>query len=250
MAAKKPRVLIIDDEVGLTAILKMSFEQNGFDVSTAHDGRQGLLLLKEDHPDLVVADMMMPEVDGFQFFKELKADNMTSNIPVIFLTARTAMQDSLESMGVDAFFPKPVAFEILLEKVRSLVTKQALVLCDDSAVIDEITGIYKRHGHKVCIARDEDSFMRQARTEKYDFIVAYLCIVKRSPSDFAKAIRDSISGNASIVIYCDDQVVGTENDNDYAIINLKALWKAAGIETFYDKRLDKADFSEIGRAHV
>jgi DNA-binding response OmpR family regulator len=104
-----PRVLVIDDEAPIRLLCRVNLEAAGIDVTEAEDGRVGLEAAREERPDVILLDVMMPGMDGWQVFEELVQDERTSEIPIVFLTARAELRDQargLELGGVD-YVTKP-----------------------------------------------------------------------------------------------------------------------------------------------
>ena len=104
-----PRVLVIDDEAPIRLLCRVNLEAAGIDVTEAEDGRVGLEAARDERPDVILLDVMMPGMDGWQVFEELVQDERTSEIPIVFLTARAELRDQargLELGGVD-YVTKP-----------------------------------------------------------------------------------------------------------------------------------------------
>jgi DNA-binding response OmpR family regulator len=104
-----PRVLVIDDEAPIRLLCRVNLEAAGIDVTEAEDGQVGLEAAREERPDVILLDVMMPGMDGWQVFEELVQDERTSEIPIVFLTARAELRDQargLELGGVD-YVTKP-----------------------------------------------------------------------------------------------------------------------------------------------
>jgi DNA-binding response OmpR family regulator len=116
----KPRILIVDDELDLLAVLRMGLQLEGFDVLEAADGDEGLRRARADRPDLVVLDLMLPRLDGYQVCRTLKFDPRFKNLPILILSARPGEQDrrlALE-MGADDFIRKPYELKDLVARIR------------------------------------------------------------------------------------------------------------------------------------
>jgi len=117
------KILIVDDEVELVNMAKRKLERAGYEVSVAYNGEEALKLTKKEAFDLIVTDVIMPVMDGFTLFKNLKDQSSTADIPVIILTARSNMEDSFKALGVDGFLPKPFDGDRLLSKIEAVIAR-------------------------------------------------------------------------------------------------------------------------------
>lgn len=115
------KVLIVEDEAVMVKLLENALTQNGYEVFSVSNGQEGLQAVQKNEPDLIISDIMMPIMDGFTFYRELKANEATASIPVLILTDRTQMEDSFGALGADDFIPKPFEPEALLSKVSQLL---------------------------------------------------------------------------------------------------------------------------------
>jgi two-component system alkaline phosphatase synthesis response regulator PhoP len=122
MATNSKRVLVVDDERHIVRLIQVNLEREGYQVLTAFDGKDGLQKAKNEKPDLVVLDVMMPYMDGFEVLKNMKADPVTAEIPVIMLTAKAQDADVFRgwSSGVDCYLTKPFNPMELLTFVRRI----------------------------------------------------------------------------------------------------------------------------------
>jgi len=105
----KKRILAVDDEKHIVRLVEVNLRKAGYDVDTAYDGREALEKVKKNPPDLIVLDVMMPQLDGFSVLKRLKQDPATKDIPVIMLTAKAQDADVFRGWqsGVDSYLTKP-----------------------------------------------------------------------------------------------------------------------------------------------
>lgn len=117
-------ILIIDDDQELVSLLKMRFELEGYNILTAHDGEDGLNAAREKKPDLIILDVMMPQIDGFHVCRLLKFDLKTDRTPIILLTARSTPKDQAigQDVGSDFYITKPFEFEDLRKSVQELLS--------------------------------------------------------------------------------------------------------------------------------
>ena len=116
-----PQILIVDDSPTETHILKGILEKHGFQTQTAENGTEGVERAKEIKPDLILMDVVMPGLNGFQATRQLTKDPVTANIPVIIVTTKDQETDRLWGMrqGAKDFVTKPVAEKILMDKVNT-----------------------------------------------------------------------------------------------------------------------------------
>ena len=116
------KILLIDDEQRLVANLKVFLELNGYEVLTAYDGKEGFQIAQDTIPDIIITDIMMPEMDGYTLLKELKMHTKLQNIPVIMLTAKDGLSDLCEIEGASDFIAKPFDLNTLLDVVKQYDT--------------------------------------------------------------------------------------------------------------------------------
>ncbi|MFO7916133.1 MAG: response regulator [Candidatus Krumholzibacteriales bacterium] len=118
-----PKILVVDDEEHIRRILKYQLEKNGYRAFCAGDGQKGLTMAREVSPDLIILDLMMPMMDGFEVCTRLKEDFQTSQIPIIMLTARSEMGDKLKGLenGANDYLVKPYSNEELLLRVKNVL---------------------------------------------------------------------------------------------------------------------------------
>lgn len=121
------RILVIDDEPAIHRLVKIILEQEGFQVEGMEERAEARRSVKLGKPDVIILDLMMPEVDGFEILKMLKEDDETREIPVIILTVRILSEDREKalSMGADLYMTKPFEPSQLVEAVRSLAGPSA-----------------------------------------------------------------------------------------------------------------------------
>jgi two-component system alkaline phosphatase synthesis response regulator PhoP len=119
----KGKILVVDDEVYIVHILDFSLGMEGYEVVTALDGEQAIEQAHTERPDLIVLDIMMPKLDGYETCKMLKADPQTRNIPVILLSAkgRNVDQKIGFDVGADDYITKPFSPRKLVERINALL---------------------------------------------------------------------------------------------------------------------------------
>jgi CheY-like chemotaxis protein len=118
------KILVVDDDKDIVAWLKKALTNNDFKVSGAYNGKEALQLARANQPDLILLDLKMPDMDGFEVIEQLKDDELTANIPVIVITGSSIdkKRDKIKMVGLDAkhLLTKPFSFEQLVSEIRRL----------------------------------------------------------------------------------------------------------------------------------
>jgi len=128
MTEKNKFILCIEDEPEMIDLIRLILERRGFNVQGAGGGTEGIKKVRELHPDLVLLDLMMPDLDGWEVYQQMKADEATRNIPVIVVTAKAQSIDKvlgLHIAKVDDYIAKPFSPQDLLASVEKILGKQA-----------------------------------------------------------------------------------------------------------------------------
>jgi two-component system, OmpR family, response regulator len=117
------KVLVVDDEPSITDLVSMALRSEQFDVRVAGNGREALDVVESFSPDLVVLDIIMPDIDGFEVARRLR--NQGVKLPILFLTARDATEDKVRglSLGGDDYMIKPFSLEELVARVRAILRR-------------------------------------------------------------------------------------------------------------------------------
>ena len=120
-------ILIIDDDNATVQFLEILFMGRGYGVICATSGAQGIELARQHHPDLIMVDVMMPDMNGYAVCQQLRADPITAEIPIVILTARNSLADKATGYesGANRFLVKPVAITRLAEIVDELTSQKA-----------------------------------------------------------------------------------------------------------------------------
>ena len=126
LSDRPPLVLAVDDEEHITELVAMALGYNGFEVERAASGRAALDAVERRRPDLIVLDVMLPDLDGFEVARRLRqSEGAGTRVPVIFLTARDTTADKVEGLrlGTDDYVTKPFSIEELVERVRAVLRR-------------------------------------------------------------------------------------------------------------------------------
>ncbi len=119
------KILVVDDDKAINELIKVNLELAYYQVITAEDGNKGYALAKQELPDLIILDVMMPEVDGYTVAKRIRENADTKDIPILMLTALGMLQNKVQgfNIGVDDYLVKPFEMEELLVRVKALLKR-------------------------------------------------------------------------------------------------------------------------------
>ncbi|MDQ1317117.1 MAG: two-component system, OmpR family, alkaline phosphatase synthesis response regulator PhoP [Candidatus Poribacteria bacterium] len=123
---EKSKILVVDDEPDIVETVSFMLQARNFDVITASDGLEGLAKVRTEHPDLILLDIMMPVMDGYEVCTKLRKDKDMKNIPVIMLTARGENEAVIRAhkSGADDYIVKPFSLPTLVSKLNKLLDRQ------------------------------------------------------------------------------------------------------------------------------
>ncbi|MDP2318951.1 MAG: response regulator [Acidobacteriota bacterium] len=161
-AERQPRILVVDDEANIRELLTQEFTEAGYSVVTAANGRDAVAEVRRQRPDLIVLDVMMPEMNGFDVAAVLRNDPQTLDIPIIILSIVQDRERGFR-LGVDRYLTKPINTDILFREVGALLDqrkshKRVLVVDDDATAVKTLTEVLKARGYSVTEARGHDLF--------------------------------------------------------------------------------------------
>ena len=145
----KPTVMIVEDEEALATLLRYNLEKEGYDVIAATDGEEAGLLLRENQPDLLLLDWMLPGVSGIELCRRLRGRPETRNLPVIMITARGEESDRIRGLdtGADDYITKPFSTSELLARIRAVMRRIRPALAEDIVTFGDIE--MDRAAHRV-----------------------------------------------------------------------------------------------------
>jgi two-component system OmpR family response regulator len=161
------RVLVVDDEANLTELLSMALRYEGWEVQTAGTGLKAVRAAKEFQPDAVVLDMMLPDFDGLEVLRRMRADSPA--VPVLFLTAKDAVEDRVAGLtaGGDDYVTKPFSLEEVVARLRALMRRTAVVADEASSLLvvgdltmDEDSHEVTRGGDQINLTATEFELLR------------------------------------------------------------------------------------------
>jgi two-component system, OmpR family, response regulator len=161
------RVLVVDDETSLSELLSMAFRYEGWEVRTAGNGVDAVRLAREFRPDVVVLDMMLPDFDGLEVLRRLRANE--PQVPVLFLTARDSVEDRITGLtaGGDDYVTKPFSLEEVVARLRGLLRRTGVQMAREGSVLvvgdltlDEDSHEVRRSGDVVALTATEFELLR------------------------------------------------------------------------------------------
>lgn len=127
---KIKKILCVEDEPEMIDLIRLILSRRGFETNGANGGKEGLEIIRREHPDLVLLDLMMPEIDGWEVYQQMKSDPATKDIPVIVVTAKAQSIDKvlgLHIAKVDDYITKPFSPQELLDSVDKVLSPQKSV---------------------------------------------------------------------------------------------------------------------------
>lgn len=165
MGVPGERLLLVDDEDNLRSMLEAALRHSGFEVESVGDGRTALERAKASRPDLILLDVMMPDLDGFEVCRRLRSDNVRT--PVVFLTAKDATEDKVRglTLGGDDYLVKPFSLEELVARVQAVLRRTgaahaATVLRCADLELDDDAHVVRRGGDEVTLSPTEYNLLR------------------------------------------------------------------------------------------
>ena len=168
-AERQPRILVVDDEANIRELLTQEFTEAGYTVVTAANGRDAVAEVRRHRPDLIVLDVMMPEMNGFDVAAVLRNDPQTLDIPIVILSIVQDRERGFR-LGVDRYLTKPINTDVLFREVGALLDqrkshKRVLVVDDDATAVKTLTDVLKARGYSVTEANGEDLFEKAKRLQ-------------------------------------------------------------------------------------
>lgn len=123
------KILVVDDDLGTRLSISDYLELSGYKVMTANDGQEGLMMVNKHHPDLIVTDIIMPRINGYELVRQVRQKTQFRLLPVILLTARTQTQERIlgYQSGCDLYLPKPFELEELAAAIDNLLERSRII---------------------------------------------------------------------------------------------------------------------------
>ncbi len=247
----KERVLVVDDDPDIVQFVRMNLELEGFEAETADNGRTALELAKQRPPDLILLDVMMPEMDGLTVLRRLRNSPATANVPVIILTAKALAEDRVKglNLGADDYITKPFDLEELLARVKTVLRRAQQMrdlspltgLPGNFRIARELESRVREGGHFAVVHADLDNF--KAFNDHYGFMRGD-SVIKYAASVLLEAAEESGDPAAFVGHVGGDDFVAVV-DPDF----VEEFCKAA-IRTYDDGILDFYDTADALQGYI
>jgi PAS domain S-box-containing protein len=169
-------ILIVDDETHIRQLLRQELETKNYQVAEAQDGLEAIQQVKQLRPDLIIMDVMMPKMNGFDAIAVLKNDPQTMDIPIVVLSIVEDRERGYR-LGVDRYLSKPIDIELLLEEIGKLLsqgvsTKRVLVVDENLSTVKTLGQVLQNRGYNVVEALNGEEFKEKALSMQPDLIIA------------------------------------------------------------------------------
>lgn len=141
------KILVVDDEEHIQELLKFNLESSGYKVYCCGNGTDALKFVRSEKPDLILLDVMLPGMDGYDVCKEIRRDNNISNLPIIMITAKSEELDKILGLelGADDYLTKPFSIRELLARVKAVLRRTTIMPIDKSYRFDSIVVDFEKH---------------------------------------------------------------------------------------------------------
>ncbi len=218
------KILVVDDVQSNVLLLKALLGREGFGIVYAMNGTEALEKVKSEHPDLILLDVMMPDMDGFEVAGRLKVEPEQAEIPIIFLTAKSMKEDTIEgfSAGADDYITKPFSMEELLARVTAVLRRTNKIRSSESEEVNFKIGKYQFNSEKQILQHDG---IEQKLTTKESQLLRLLCVHQNDVLDRTFALKsiwqdDNYFNGRSMDVYIAKLRKYLKDDSKVEIINI------------------------------
>lgn len=212
----KKTILVVDDDVNIRQLLRQQLEAEGYTINEAKDGVEAIAHVKKAPPDLILLDVMMPEMSGFDVAAVLKNDPKTMHIPIIILSIVEDKERGFR-LGIDRYMMKPIETDNLLHEIGTLISqgtssKKVLVVDEDSSAVKTLADVLRAKGYSVVEALDVEELREKAMTVDPYMIIANANLWEQS--DTIKTLRfEKGMENVFFILLADNDIHIPENQS-------------------------------------
>ncbi|MDD4202078.1 MAG: response regulator [Candidatus Omnitrophica bacterium] len=222
---KKEHILIIDDDTDLCEILKYTLSKRGYKISVAHNGKEGIINLKKNSPDLIVLDLHLPEMGGIEFLEHIKDKDNLTKYPVLILTARKETKELFKNLDVKGFIDKPFEMEIFVGKIKNILGKKekrktfkkkngTVLLAEyDQKIFDKIALLCLNKGKTIISAKTGVEAIERANNKGPDLCLISLNLPDLSGDLVAYRIKKlEATRDKKVIVYNTEANIGQKTD--------------------------------------
>lgn len=173
---ERKTILLVDDEKNIRDLLRQELEYTGYNTIEAEDGQEALIKIEKNQIDLIILDVMMPELNGFDLAMILRSNPLTMSIPILILSIVEDEKKGIE-IGVDEYEHKPIQPGILLPKVQNLIQKKIshkkiFIIHDNTEESKKLESVFQKLGHEVtCKTSTENAILESLSGQKFDLLI-------------------------------------------------------------------------------
>ncbi len=237
----KGRILVVEDDLDISKMLRLYFDSQGYEVLTVMRGHDALEVCRKKQPNVVVLDIMLPDMDGYDVCRELRSNLRTSHVPVIFLTQKDERSDKIAGLelGADDYITKPFDIEELKLRVQGAMRR-----AQSTSLTDPVTGLPSskliEEQLKKLLMRDDWAILYVVINHMADFIEVEDIVARDDILRFvAMNLNETVEAQGT-----SNDFIGHTSGNDFIIITVPAVGEAIkaaftkrfdeGVPTFYD----------------
>jgi len=189
----KKRILIVDDDANIRRSMQFELEKEGYAILESSSGKDALKIAQEAKPDLIILDLLMPELDGYDVLKELREEPATENIPVLVVSIMEDKNNALQ-LGANDYLMKPINRADLLSTIQSLLVngeKKILIVDDNTSTVRAIEYELKKNGYETCVAYNGEEGLEVCQKEKPDLVILDIMMPVMNGYEMLKRLREN-----------------------------------------------------------
>ncbi len=218
-SAEVPLILVVDDEAHIRTLLQQVLSEAGYRVAEAVDGVDALAKVRTLRPDLIILDLMMPQLSGFDTLSALRSDPATSAIPVVILSVLDDRRKGLR-LGADAYLTKPLNVDEILSTIERLLARAArgegrrriLLVEENASLVETLEKVFQEQGYEVFLARDGEEVFRKAVSSPPHYVIVDAELSRQNDFALLRAIKQNQQTREAYVIVMNVRLAPEEAD--------------------------------------